>query len=684
MFHARFLLPLLVGLGYASPFDRYFARDLDPAVGKFIDTATIPKYVEPPKNQDITEWFAIGDSFSAGVGADGPNDSLNEACNRFKLAYPYQMNQDARLPGHSDSRTFVFASCAGAKMRDVNDSQIALILPEPKANYPKMEKPQFGTVSLSWDDIGFPDIMNSCVYQWVGHDDCVTVLKAAHAALDDPKKAFGQQIVDSLQQILIRGRTVNSGFQLYVTGYVRLWNDDDTQCDTVSWSPSYNIPTYIKVNLRQDMNSLVLKLNDVIEQAVSYLESTVGGVYFVSDFEKSFDGHRFCEPESDPTYHKMPIDKRTWFIHHGAPYGNSSSLGGSNSSTFFDIVDSILVPPKGGKSTVDQIKATNGNLSMLNSAYTSIDSMTASLGHLAQQDAKYADLPVIWARIMHPTSSGYREVSNTIIDQVLKYNTGPTDPGYPQGLECKAKEVNNFLARDDLKDKISQFCGTVGQQKTHDQNSGSITRTYNTGSRYEVSLGIDWPEGLDISDNAETYCINNMTAIMDSCDGDDANNPLNWKRGGRLGAGWVNYIITPAVDQGYTPGTCSFHLQEDESWKGTNGPGTERLYTYYIERATMWDGAGNTIGTLGFAPNGRDPALISAGDGHGLDFNSKLPLSLVITPEARGNPKDYIQFSIGSQSWTTGISAGSARCVVGAWTSRASPRNRNIDCYFIC
>jgi hypothetical protein len=149
---------------------------------------------------------------------------------------------------------------------------------------------------------------------------------------------------------------------------------------------------------------------------------------------------------------------------------------------------------------------------------------------------------------------------------------------------------------------------------------------------------------------------------------------MNWKRGGQLGAGWVRYGIYPTVDQGYTPGTCSFHLQEDESWKGVDGPGTERTWTYFIERATMKDGAGNAIGTLGFAPNGVDPALISAGDGHGLSFGSKLPDPLVITPEARGNPADYIQFTIGPQSWSSSTSTGSAWCDTGAWTTYYSPR----------
>lgn len=40
------------------------------------------------------------------------------------------------------------------------------------------------------------------------------------------------------------------------------------------------------------------------------------------------------------------------------------------------------------------------------------------------------------------------------------------------------------------------------------------------------------------------------------------------------------------------------------------------------------------IGTLGFADNGKDGAPVNAGNKDVLTFNSKLPIGLVITPEA--------------------------------------------------
>lgn len=253
----------------------------------------------------------------------------------------------------------------------------------------------------------------------------------------------------------------------------------------------------------------------MIQQTVDSLEVAAGGVYFVDEFEKNFDGHRFCEVESNPTYLKLPTDERTWLINYASTYGDSASSGGLGPGTLFDIVDSVLIPPTDGKSTLDQIKAVNGNLSLLNSAYESIDSMTASLNKLAQKDAKYDSLPVAWARLMHPKSLGYKEISSAVIDKVLKYNTGPVDPGYLQGLNCTRKDVTKFPSRNDLNSKIAVFCADAAKQKEHDPNSGSLARSYSIGDRYGVRFGIDWPQRLDISENMEAYCVNNMTNIMD-------------------------------------------------------------------------------------------------------------------------------------------------------------------------
>ena len=152
----QFLLSLLVSSSFAFPLQS--RDDDDPQAAQIIAAANIPKYVAPALNRDITDWLAIGDSFSAGISADVPADEINWSCSRFKQSYPNKMNEDPRFPGHSTSRTFVFGSCTGGKMQDVIDHQIELGKPDLTATYPKIGNPQIGTLSISGNDLGFGDV----------------------------------------------------------------------------------------------------------------------------------------------------------------------------------------------------------------------------------------------------------------------------------------------------------------------------------------------------------------------------------------------------------------------------------------------------------------------------------------------------------------------------------------------
>ncbi|TVY27287.1 Lipase [Lachnellula hyalina] len=683
----HFLLALLAGTSIATPLS---VRQNDAQIDSIIAAANIPKYVPPTLNRDITDWLAIGDSFSAGISADVPADELNWSCSRFKQSYPNQMNNNQRLPGHSTSRTFVFGSCSGGKMEDVIKDQITLGNPVLADNNPKIGKPQIGTISISGNDLGFGEIVNACLYHWTGYGDCTALLKAAHAKLDDPGKAFEYEVLDVFSKVMARARSANSNFQLYITGYVEFWNAVDTQCDTVSWTTWPREKTYLTTVLREDMNSIVTKLNTVLEDAANNLNRIDGGVYYVGGWQDKYNGHRFCEHEDDPSYHEKPIDPKTWFIHYQSPYKDSSTITGFGSGSFFDQVDSILIPEKNGVSTADQLTAVNGNASAINPAYDSVDSMTAALTKLGQDDPdKYSVLPITWIRIMHPKGSGYAVMADAVIDSVLQFGAsgaGTATPLPAPVTSCASSDTNNnnnkFIGRDDLNDKIKTFCVDAAKQGVQDSNSGSIFRKYNTGTRYEVDISMTWPSGVDIKTDMQDNCESRMAAIMDSCDSDK--NPLNWKRGGSFGADQIQYQITPQIDQGYTPGTCSFHLQEDESWSGVDGPGTERHWTYHIEKDTMKDNAGNTIGTEGFASDGTDGSPEKAGDGNPLKWSTKIPDQLVLTPEAGGNPRDYIQFTVGSQSWTTDNQTGMPYCNVGGWSSNYSPANRNMDCFFNC
>ena len=269
------------------------------------------------------------------------------------------------------------------------------------------------------------------------------------------------------------------------------------------------------------LNAMLSTLADTLNRELG------GGVYYVDGFQQAYDTHRFCEVEADPSYHKSPIGARTWFIHYDSPYENPSSVTGLSTGSYFDQVDSVLIPLKNGQSTADQIKAVDGDLAKINPADNDVDSMTAALTKLAQDDIQYQLLPITWIRMMHPKGSGYKPMSDAVIDAVLKYGATGADSGgggggspgtQSAGLNCNtgANGNNKFLARDDLNNQIGTFCGVAAQQGVQDPNSGSIVRTYNQGQRYQVTLSMDWPSGQNITQNMEQNCIDSMTLIMDS------------------------------------------------------------------------------------------------------------------------------------------------------------------------
>ncbi|KAH6712549.1 SGNH hydrolase-type esterase domain-containing protein [Leptodontidium sp. MPI-SDFR-AT-0119] len=131
---------------------------------------------DPSDLSFITRLAAIGDSYSAGIGAGDRLGSLGERWSnrRCDQAYPNLINNDERL-GDPANRKFLFQSCSGAVIADVIETQIPLLDPNQ----------QVILLSASGNDIGLTKILNQCIYQFsVLNPEQMAVAKIA-AATDD-------------------------------------------------------------------------------------------------------------------------------------------------------------------------------------------------------------------------------------------------------------------------------------------------------------------------------------------------------------------------------------------------------------------------------------------------------------------------------------------------------------------
>ena len=90
---------------------------------------------------------------------------------------------------------------------------------------------------------------------------------------------------------------------------MQFWNDDDDGCDDVTWEWVWTSRDHLlTTQLRQRMNYLVDNLNYQIRRSVFRLSRF--GVFYVDGFQNAYDGHRFCEPNTNL---KNPITEDTWF-----------------------------------------------------------------------------------------------------------------------------------------------------------------------------------------------------------------------------------------------------------------------------------------------------------------------------------------------------------------------------------
>ena len=246
----------------------------------------------------------------------------------------------------------------------------------------------------------------------------------------------------------------------------------------------------------------------------------------------------------------------------------------------------------------------------------------------------------------------------------------PTPVATPQ-LTCNGVDTTKWMGRDALNNVIGTFCADAEAQGVQDKDSGSLQRNYNGGGPDEVGLSMDWPSGADFKPKKDD-CVGYMSTVMDSCDGNEPDkNPLNWKHGGYNQVGDVRYNVVPTKER-YVAGTCSMHVHEEEYFSGVDGPGTSRSHTFYL-RIEAKDADGNTVTTV---DNDAE-----AGDGNSYHLPGYYN-DMVITPEAQGG--DYVQFTIGDQSWQSSQADGVPRCEVGGWDGDYSPVGRDMDCFFLC
>ncbi|KAK3341926.1 SGNH hydrolase-type esterase domain-containing protein [Lasiosphaeria hispida] len=289
---------------------------------------------------NINSFISLGDSYSAGIGTPLPPSIKENACRQGNGAYPYLLALDLLPPNSTtnDTNTFQWLSCTGSTTADIlsspstgNSSQTQI---DTFTTFP--HTPDFATLSIGGNDLGFFDVMNACVFRFYSFysGTCEAALAASDAAIQSPEFELRLKLV--LREILDKIRwEKHPDFFIAVTGYARFFDTLTEGCNNASlgvWWGGGGQGTKLTT-----------------EGAVEGVNAMFGRrgrrkVMFV-DFDDMFKGHRFCEEGvEEPDYERQ----ETWFFLPGGGDKNERNGTGGEDWKGMELLEdgSVLVHPE--------------------------------------------------------------------------------------------------------------------------------------------------------------------------------------------------------------------------------------------------------------------------------------------------------------------------------------------------
>ncbi|KAL6808607.1 SGNH hydrolase [Trichoderma camerunense] len=376
-----------------------------------------PPFPSRPGNRP-SGFIALGDSYSAGIGT-GLFNGTEDDCRHGHNAYPMLVQEDlSRSLDGGEVPTFQFLSCTGSTVNDMlagaEHSQIDEFNTTATAD--------FALLSIGGNDLGFFEIMNSCIFRFYSFysGTCESALR--HADKQMASSDFEHRLRLVIMEILDHVRwEKRPWFTITVTGYARFFNADTEECDDYSLGMWWRGPK-LKRELRQRMNDMVVDVNNKIRRSVDAINAAFAEprVLFV-DYDDAFEGHRFCEPGViEPDYAR----NETWFFLVGGLDNTETPVLGASDALL--PLDSPLVDPVNCLGPAQK----SGDwgemaLCMMATAASKDVELRKADGRVVAENSMWY-VPTYYGKTFHPRSLGHMAMRDRIYKAWRENNIIPT------------------------------------------------------------------------------------------------------------------------------------------------------------------------------------------------------------------------------------------------------------------
>lgn len=354
-------------------------------------------------------------------------------------AYPAIIaNEFSVSQGGPNSTSFQFLSCTGATTNEIRVGGTESQLDALNGSLPV----DFALLSVGGNDLGFFEVMNACIFRFYNlySGTCETALQDAQRRLDDTE--FEETLYIVILQLLnkvkwekkpvsqpdpLRNRHLAHSspkypgrpnapqwFFITVTGYARFFNDQTDECDEMSLGVWWRGPK-LKKELRVRMNAMVQAVNKKLDVTIAKINSQFvePKVLFV-EYDKDFDGHRFCEPGvEEPDYKR---DDTYFFLVGGQDNARNETRAKQSVSSATVSPMSELVNPQ----TCLEPARRSGDWGLLALCYMAIAKAQNTALRPARSDLVAKNsmwyVPTYYGKTFHPRTLGHEAIRSRVYE----------------------------------------------------------------------------------------------------------------------------------------------------------------------------------------------------------------------------------------------------------------------------
>ncbi|AEO68674.1 uncharacterized protein THITE_2053289 [Thermothielavioides terrestris NRRL 8126] len=541
----------------------------------------------------VKRWAAVGDSFTAGIGSGSPLGSFltdepgntNWYCARYDTAYPMIINE--ALGGCVEN--FQFVACSGDRTGNI---------------YKQIQELD-GKLHLVVMTAGGNDLCLAC-------NDVISI---AEKNLDNILPGNLKQLLDALND------KMNDNSIVVFNGYAQFFNTENEDCATKQDWTLFNLLAQsglkLTVERRKKFNSLVVKINSVIKKVVDDAKKNKKYKYKIgfSDWDSwpsQGVAGQFCDPSSTGEY-PDPKQPDLQFFKPDTRIGANGELKKRRREALYATYDNEtiwqheLTEAERRRRSLDEIYK-----SLL---YHSVNPQAEARHMLDRRnplppkcpgdtDAEIQPpsigLPNDIAKNFHPNELGHYTIASWALQTMIDLRAEVLGVKPPECVpvdkftcwqETGSQKYSNEPFLNAQKD---DFCD--GVEEGDRVNGWSYAQSYGEGTpdetEFKVTLGKSGA-GSDAFSKAE--CKDSIDRIINGCDGNDPENPMDWKFGGEWQRGRFTYQVNPSRTNRPWPVPTAPSGSCKGWWHG--------VWSSYVIRGKGW--ATNDFGRKALEPSAR-------------------------------------------------------------------------------